>query len=293
VASDFPEESRATVLSLLDGYQGPEKARVLRCVLQLAGGHTDRLLEVFEQAKTDYRDVLYEAEYDAGDHRVRDLGRPFSAATADAGEDSRSFVGGQPFLAPGAEMPACTLCSARMCFSFQVALPAGHRWHGALVAMFQCISCCSEESLVPEMLSAPLRGATIPPGFLRRFQTNFRIVVSDATSARLRDDYEPLIPHRPMDQRLWRIGAEPHWLTGDETPGSYESFADPTFLFQVPLGTVFPIQPSAPPQKTLDLSGQPVDSDQPHYELFLGNAVYFFGFGKPATDRVYVVTQVD
>ncbi len=180
-----------------------------------------------------------------------------------------------------------------MCFFFQVVLPAGRRWQGALVAVFQCVSCCSEDSLIPEMPDVSLSGASIPPGFLTRYQSNFRLVVAEATTGRVRNDYRPLVEDAPIDPGAWRIAAEPQWLLDDETPASYESFSDPVFLFQVPRGMSFPMSPGAPLQKTLDLEGQLVDADRHHYELFLGNAVYFFGFGPPAAERVYVITQVD
>lgn len=159
--------------------------------------------------------------------------------------------------------------------------------------MFMCVSCCSEDSLIPEMLSVALKGAEIPPGFLARYQTNFRIVVSDIRSAQLRSDYDPLIQQSLIDVPSWRIGADPLWLVDDETPGSYESFRHPAFLFQVPLGTTFPKLSGAPSQKTLDIAGNVVDKDCPGYELFLGNAIYFFGFGEPSAEHTYVATQVD
>jgi hypothetical protein len=46
-------------------------------------------------------------------------------------------------------------------------------------------------------------------------------------------------------------------------------------------------------QKTLDLRGQVVDAESDHYEFFIGNAIYAFGFGAPAAQRVCMVTQVD
>lgn len=143
------------------------------------------------------------------------------------------------------------------------------------------------------MLNVPLKGAEIPRGFLTRFQTNFRIVVTEASTVQLREDYDPLIRHAHIDQSAWRVGAEPDWLFDDEAPGSYESFNDPVFLFQVPLGMIFPRRSDAPAQKALDLAGEVVDANHPHYDLFLGNASYFFGFGTPADARAYVVTQAE
>ena len=204
-----------------------------------------------------------------------------------------SFIGGRPFLPPEAEIPACAVCSAHMCFFFQIAFPVGHAWEGSLLGMFHCVSCSSESTLVPAMLSGPLRSAEIPQGFLTAYQTNFRIVVADVTSTKVRTDYAPLIEHTRISLASWRVGRRPKWLLEDETPGSYESHNEPTFLFQVPQGMTFPTRPGAPLQKTIDLEGQVVDDDRPYYELFLGNAIYAFGFGTPSAERVYVVTQVD
>lgn len=293
IASDFPSAPLSKILAILDDYQGPERLRVIRCVIHLADGNTVKLLDYMGSARTDYRDVIYWAEYDGSDRKIRDFNQPFPAVPSDPGDISLSFLGGRPFLPVSTGIPTCALCSARMCFFFQVALPVGHLWHGALVAVFICVSCCSEDTLIPEMLSVALKGAEIPQGFLARYQTNFRIVVSDVKSARLRSDYEPLIQQSLIDVPSWRIGAEPLWLVDDETPGSYESFGRPVFLFQVPPGTAFPKLSGAPPQKTLDLAGNVVDENRPSYELFLGNAIYFFGFGEASAERIYVVAQVD
>jgi len=293
IAADFPHERLDSVLAILDEYKGVEGPRIIRCIIHLASGSTNQLLDLIANANADYRNVVYWAEYDRDDRRIRDFTQPFAVASAGPGDVSLSFVGGRPLLSSGAEIPTCALCSERMCFFFQVALPVDHRWQGALVAVFQCVSCCSEDALIPEMPSVALSGAEIPPGFLTRYQTNFRIVVSDAPTAQVRNDYHPLIQHASIDPSAWRIGAEPQWLLDDEAPGSYESFKDPVFLFQVPLGMAFIRCPDAPPQKTMGLEGEVVDADGPQYELFLSNASYFFGFGAPAAGRIYVVTQTE
>jgi hypothetical protein len=297
LASDFPVELPAAVLALLDEYRHHEKERVIRCILHLAEGRIERLRDLVESANLDYRDVVLWAEYDRGEgrnHKRRhDFSRPFETVPASADGDSLSFMGGHPHLPPAAPIPVCALCSSRMGFFFQVELPAAHRWRGTILAVFHCVSCCSEDALIPEMLSVPLPDAEIPPGFLARYQTNFRIVAGDIATVRRRDDCDALIEKCAIDPAAWRVGAAPEWLADDETPGSYESFKDPAFLFQVPSGTVFPKAPGAPPQKTLDLEGRVVDAEGDAYELFIGNATYYFGFGPPAAERVYVVTQAD
>jgi hypothetical protein len=291
IAADFPNEAPATILALLEQYEGVEKSRVARCILHLAGGSADQLHRFIGNAKTDYRDVIYWAEYGQDDQRIHDFNQPFAVTAAVPRDASLSFIGGRPLLSRSAEIPTCAICSARMCFYFQVALPVGHRWQHTVISMFHCVSCCSEDTLIPEMLNSPLNGADIPQGFLTRYQTNFRIVTSDATTAEVRNDYHPPIPNIPISPSLWRIGAVPQWLLDDETPGSHASFKEPIFLFQVPHGMTFPRLPDAPAQMTLDLAGEVVAAERDYYELFVGNAAYFFGFGAPAAERVYVVTQ--
>ena len=293
IAADYPGEPPAAILAALEKYAGVERARVGRCVLYLAGSNRDELLRLVAAANTDYRDVIHGAEYDRDGKRIRNFDRPFEVTAPAPADGPLSYLGGRPFLARDAGIPTCAVCSAPMCFFFQVALPAGHPWREKILAMFHCVSCCSDGTLIPKMLTVPLKGADLPSGSLARDQTNFRIVVSDVATVSYRGDYDPPIQYSPISPAAWRVGAEPQWLLDDETPGSYESFAEPVFLFQVPGGMAFPRRPGAPPQKTLDLRGHVVDSELPHYELFLGNAIYLFGFGTPASERIVVLTQAD
>ncbi|MBK7898738.1 MAG: hypothetical protein KA603_03315 [Azonexus sp.] len=77
IAADFPHPSPAPLLALLAQYEGPERLRVLRCIIHLAKGNRERLLDALASARTDYRDVIYWAEYEGGSRRIRDLTRPF------------------------------------------------------------------------------------------------------------------------------------------------------------------------------------------------------------------------
>lgn len=62
----FPAEPGA-VMALLNEYGAaphePDRERVQLAILTLAAGDLDRLLHFTQVAKTDYRDVLYWAEY--------------------------------------------------------------------------------------------------------------------------------------------------------------------------------------------------------------------------------------
>lgn len=51
-------------------------ARVFRCIVHLAEGNLNRLLELVEDARTDYRDVILWAEYDQrGKTRLHDFSK--------------------------------------------------------------------------------------------------------------------------------------------------------------------------------------------------------------------------
>ena len=46
-------------------------------IVHLAGGSIERLAEAVALANTDYRDVLWRAEYECGEKRLRDFGKRF------------------------------------------------------------------------------------------------------------------------------------------------------------------------------------------------------------------------
>lgn len=89
LTADFPKESLSTLAALLNEYTGPERIRVLRCVVQLAQGDSQRLLQSIEAATADYRDVIYWAEYDSHDRRISDFSQPFTAHQC-AASDARN-----------------------------------------------------------------------------------------------------------------------------------------------------------------------------------------------------------
>jgi hypothetical protein len=62
VAVGFAEAERPAALAALQKYRGPETPRVHRAVLALSGGLA-KLKAMVSAANSDYRDVLYWAEY--------------------------------------------------------------------------------------------------------------------------------------------------------------------------------------------------------------------------------------
>jgi hypothetical protein len=71
IAKDFSQAEQASIVELLTGYAGPEPARVTWDILELSKGSLEKVRQYVEAAKTDYRDVLYWAEYYDRDPLVR------------------------------------------------------------------------------------------------------------------------------------------------------------------------------------------------------------------------------
>jgi hypothetical protein len=63
ILQEYPEEEQETVAEILSSYTGPERNRVLWDILELSKGDSQKLLEFVRCAQTDYRDILYWAEY--------------------------------------------------------------------------------------------------------------------------------------------------------------------------------------------------------------------------------------
>ena len=81
IAADYPAahqgEVRALVRRLEDELGSAGFPRIARSALFLARGDIERLAHFVGRASQDYRDVIYWAEYDEHDSRVRDFNNPF------------------------------------------------------------------------------------------------------------------------------------------------------------------------------------------------------------------------
>jgi hypothetical protein len=82
IRADFSADSFHAVESVLRVYRGPEPARIARCILHLSGGDMQKPHVNAAAAEIDYRDVIWWAEYDATDRRIRDFTRPVADASA-------------------------------------------------------------------------------------------------------------------------------------------------------------------------------------------------------------------
>lgn len=68
---EFVGKGRTAVVELLTSYAGPEPARVRWDILELSKGSLENIQKYVQSAQTDYRDVLYWAEYFDNDQLLR------------------------------------------------------------------------------------------------------------------------------------------------------------------------------------------------------------------------------
>jgi hypothetical protein len=71
IAKEFMASDQILVIDLLSTYSGPENARVVWDILELSKGKLENVRKYLQAAQTDYRDVLYWAEYYATDPLLR------------------------------------------------------------------------------------------------------------------------------------------------------------------------------------------------------------------------------
>jgi hypothetical protein len=212
-----------------------------------------------------------------------------------------SFIGGQPKLPEDEEIPLCLLCGAKQSFFFQVAMPKGELWGGLSVAVFACTSCEDRNHMIPQLLPGPLHNVAIPSGFLEKYQINFRILVFDTAKSAVVEQYDErvkfkrlhLIPSESIDVDSNKIGGAPNWILDDETPGNYGGAVRMFFLLQLLENFKFEVLQHAPRQVVIGLDGVQRCSNNLHYELFVGNKLFFFGTESRDIVQVYVLPQSD
>jgi uncharacterized protein YpuA (DUF1002 family) len=78
VYQDYEINLVENALSIINEFFTESKSiRVVRCAIFLAGGNLNNLQFYLEKAKQDYRDLIYWAEYDKFDKKIRDFNMPF------------------------------------------------------------------------------------------------------------------------------------------------------------------------------------------------------------------------
>jgi len=71
IRQEFRSADWNCVVELLASYSGPESDRVRWDILELSKGKVEKITEYVKVAQTDYRDILYWAEYYTNDPPLR------------------------------------------------------------------------------------------------------------------------------------------------------------------------------------------------------------------------------
>ena len=71
IAREFSVSDQTSVIELLSTYSGPESGRVTWDILELSKGSLEKIRQYIQAAQTDYRDILYWAEYYEHDPLLR------------------------------------------------------------------------------------------------------------------------------------------------------------------------------------------------------------------------------
>jgi hypothetical protein len=71
IGRDFQKTDQKSVTELLASYSGPESDRIRWDILELSKGSAPKVGEYLKAAESDYRDVLYWAEYYKDDPMLR------------------------------------------------------------------------------------------------------------------------------------------------------------------------------------------------------------------------------
>ena len=71
IRQEFQEPDQDGIIELLTGYSGPESDRVRWDILELSKGELGKIGEYVKAAQSDYRDILYWAEYYTNDPLLR------------------------------------------------------------------------------------------------------------------------------------------------------------------------------------------------------------------------------
>jgi hypothetical protein len=71
VSREFHDSDRDAVVQLLESYVGTESDRVRWDILELSEGGLGKVRDYIKVAQTDYRDILYWAEYYKDDPMLR------------------------------------------------------------------------------------------------------------------------------------------------------------------------------------------------------------------------------
>jgi hypothetical protein len=214
-----------------------------------------------------------------------------------------SYIGGQPMLPFGFEIPKFDLTGTDLTFFFQFSLPEGHVWNGKIISVF-CVTDFAREDILLPNLPEPLREAKLTQSFFEGYQTFFRVFIFDKSHLNLATGYKPVIEYHELrvldlindgDILFGEVGDRPNWILEDESPSDFEGKASHLhFLFQTKIDYEFAKCADAARQRVIDYgSSTPAHTESyvDTYSLFVANETYFFGIDGDVKDEIYLVPQ--
>lgn len=213
------------------------------------------------------------------------------------GEPGR--IGGVPWLPSGFEPPCSILTGQPMAFLFQIAFPSEHPLGRHTMAVFLAIDGVDEDLVVPPLSCGELSRVAVTPDKLAEQQALHGAYLFDRDHVRPHYDLlSPVEARRLIVCRdaqdcspFGQLGDDPDWLLDDETPGALNDRHPSVFCLSTAENLVLPRRAEAPLQIELDFfSPNGRRSRTEGYEMFAGNAVYYFAY--PEVDhRVVLVVQ--
>lgn len=212
---------------------------------------------------------------------------------------STSWIGGAPFLPPGIDHPQNENLEP-LTFFFTIAFPSNHPLSDLSLSFFFDTQHFNEDLTIPEMLPAHDSTPVVPPGFLHKYQGNFKTYLFPTQDGVvLNTEHLQIVRQNlafsaaPEPDAFGYAGAEPIWVVGEEAPGMCQS-ANPVFAVQIFQDQAFPKFTNAPSQSEMNIFGGSKRRKDNDYFFFNQNEVYFFGYPTlPLCENVYIITQCD
>lgn len=209
------------------------------------------------------------------------------------------FIGGSPFLPKDFILPRSQLTGAEMAFMFQIFFPPTHALAGKTLALFFAIDDVTEDLIIPPLSCGELSRIIVTESELTAQQALHGALLFDVAevdrAAHVRSPVEHMIlvaATGAADETVFGALADyPNWILEDETPGNLDGVYRPIFCLQTVEYLELPRKVGAPGQIEIDIFGGKSASDERYYDMFAGNATYYFAY--PRQQKVAVVVQGD
>ena len=200
----------------------------------------------------------------------------------------RSHVGGLPQLPQDLDLPRTAETDELMTFFFSIDLGFASKWKGKTLSVFATTTYFDENDCIPQMFANNTKYYDVPNGALDAYQRQFRIFITEASAAILREDYPPRIRYNvirnekiPSNKAILfgQQNIDPVWILDDETPGTYGGTETFNFLFQTRERYRYSLVAGASRQMVLDYTvdgNQLIPSLVDKYDPWINNAAFFF-----------------